>query len=359
MGVIAQAAPVASAGRIRLSIAFSAARWLRAAGRAVLGVPLVTKIAGANVVILAGVIAAVLAGGWPTRIESVTLPVALLASLAVNVALIVIALEPLRALERTAGAMLNGDLTARVRLSVLGDRDLLRVAALINKLLDTLELERNKIRELGSRVVSAQDDERARIGREIQDSTAQQLAAVMYALRAEIDACDDGARRLRLEELLSRVGDALEELRATSHALYPRVLTDLGLLASLDWLARTMRERHSVDMRVRAARPSPSIPADVSVTFYRVAKEAVTNAVDHGGAQRVEVALDVQDGRYILTVADDGRGFDPAIAEKRGRRGGLAAIRERIGLMDGKLTILSRRGGGTLIEAVAPMQHAA
>ncbi|HEU4642020.1 MAG TPA: sensor histidine kinase [Gemmatimonadaceae bacterium] len=328
-------------------------RWLRA----LLGVPLMVKIIGANVLIV--LIASAIALGvhdlrGPGRLMAVIMIVALMVSLLVNLALVFIAFRPLLQLEETAGRVWRGDLDARVPHSIIADRDMARVGGTINVLLDGLVTDRARMRRLASQVIGAQDEERARIARELHDSTAQTLAALMLQLSAAVRDSRDPALAVRLAEIKAMAETVLEEVRTLSHTVHPRVLDDLGLAAALEWLARHTRESADITVTVDTLGDASLLPPAVASVLYRVAQEALGNVVRHAAASSVVVLLRVGAETATLEVADDGRGFDVEEAEARRPGMGLFSMQERVALVNGHLDVTSAPGDGTRVVASVP-----
>lgn len=324
---------------------------------AFLRVPLVLKLVGANLVIaLATVIAAMVTYG--TTLEDsrvVTLLIgALIIAQVVNSALVIIALRPIHLLEEAAARIASGDTRARVPYSPLADRNIARTGRALNQLLDELMQERDRIRGLASKVVRAQDEERARIARELHDVTAQTMAAVVLQLSVAERACGDDALVTKLREIRDTATEALEEIRTLSHTIYPRVLEDLGLRAALDWLARRTRETSNLEVGV-TLRGGGSIPATIASALYRVAQEALLNAVRHASATTVELRLDVEPEYVSLEIEDDGTGFVVRDGEARRPGMGIFSMRERVALVDGVLDIDSAPGRGCCVRAHIPL----
>ena len=323
--------------------------------RRILAVPLVGKLIGANALLVVAAAALVLRVG---TLEDVTIVVAaLLASFAVNVALVRIALRPLTGLEVTAARLEAGDLAARVPPSRVADRDLARIGRTLNHLVDRLTGDRARMQELASQVIHAQDAERSRIARELHDSIAQTLAAVLLQVRAVALSVDDAAIRRRLEPVRATVADALEEVRTMSHVMYPRVLDDLGLGSALRWLATRAEESSGILVRLEESMGGVVLRHDAASVLYRVAQEALQNAVAHAGATRVILRLELLGDTVRLEVVDDGRGFDPVTATERRRGMGLFAIRERAALVGGRVEIDSAAGRGTTVAATVPISE--
>lgn len=320
-----------------------------------LGIPLVWKLIGANGVLVLGAVVAVMLA------HSETLPIlfaALVASVVINYWLVTIALRPLVELEATATRVWQGDLHARVASSPVADSEMRRLGSTLNLLLDGLTTDRARMRLLATQVINAQDAERARVARELHDSIAQTLAAANLQVTAALrQANGERAISERLEELKGLVSSAMEETRTLSHTIYPRVLEDLGLVAALEYLARTHRQEELLDVQVEAGAGVERIPAATASVLYRVAQESLRNAVQHAGAQEIRILLDAAPDAATLSVIDDGVGFDVGPAEARRPGMGLFSIRERVSLVGGKVEIHSTRNGGTRVTATVPLRH--
>jgi len=193
-------------------------------------------------------------------------------------------------------------------------------------------------------------EERTRVARELHDSVTQNLFGVVLAAEAastllDRDSAAARAQLLRVQDL-ARTG--MEELRSLIFELRPAALADEGLAATLRKHVGVLRRVHDQDIALRVAgapRPAASTDGDV----FRIAQEAVHNALHHAHARRIDVALDGRGGGLVLTVADDGVGFDPADPALRARRLGLTSMEERARALGGRLEIDSRPGEGTRV----------
>ncbi len=325
--------------------------------RAALRLPLLAKIAGANalaVVVTAGVAFAA-RDALEERLVLALAAGAVLLALVATLALVRVALRPLAQLEATAARVRRGDLAARVPASPVADRDMARLATTVNLLLDELAAERERLRAVAADVIRVGDEERSRIAHELHDSTAQALAALKLQLGAAAQADADPARAGRLAALRDLAGDVMEEVRVLAHTVHPRVLDDLGLGAALGTLAREAAGRAGAPTIEVDAAPGARLPAPVEGALYRVAQEALRNALRHGAATSVTIRSTVADGVARVEVVDDGRGFDVAEAERRRPGMGLFAMRERVALVGGALDVVSRPGGPTRIAARVPL----
>lgn len=281
----------------------------------------------------------------------------LLVTLGLNAVLVYWSLLPLRALEMTASRVAAGDMRARVPLTRLADRNVVRIGNTFNTLLDRLLEDRARVRYLTAQVIGAADAERAHLARELHDSTAQSLSAVEMLLTATWQETPDTGAGAALHERLGVmrevVTDALQEVRTLSHRVHPSALEHLALDAALEVLARRTLEHTGVERTVESRVTAPVSPLVASV-LYRVAQEAIGNALRHGRPTRVTVRLEVDARTARLTVRDDGTGFSVAAAESARAGMGLFVMRERLVLVDGELGIESAPGRGTTVQAVAP-----
>jgi two-component system sensor histidine kinase UhpB len=275
--------------------------------------------------------------------EAVVLALGLAVMLAVNYLLLRRAVGPL---QRLAGTMRAVDPLAPGRRSELPEAsgEVEELAVAFDEMLDRVERER---RDSARRALGAQEDERRRIARELHDEVGQALTAVVLQLdRAHAGADGEVAERMREAREAARA--TLEEVRAIARNLRPEALDDLGLAAALRQLcAEAERAGAIVERRIA---PDLRLAADAEVVVYRVAQEALTNALRHSGAERIELTLGhVGSSGAELRVADDGRGLDGA-EEGSGLRG----MRERALLAGGVLEVGAAPGGGTLLTLRVP-----
>lgn len=297
----------------------------------------------------------------PTQLANEVFVAAVVVTMVLNGVLVWWALLPLRDLEHTANAVSRGNLAARVPRSRFVDRNIARIGRTFNTVLDGLTNDRERVRQLASQVISAADQERAHIARELHDSTAQSLSALDMLVTASLRETAPGALHDRLEVMRDIVVDTLAEVRTLSHNVHPRVLDDLGLVSALESLARRTREGSGVDVVIEHEAQhgehgaTPDVPAPVASVLYRVAQEGIRNAVRHSAARRVIVHLVAGRDEAVLVVRDDGIGFDVAAARASARGMGLFLMHERLALIDGTLTIDGGREPGTELTARAPL----
>jgi signal transduction histidine kinase len=237
------------------------------------------------------------------------------------------------------------------------------IAAFIVNLLKRLRTERllaasrTESRELAGRLISAQEDERKRLARELHDDLSQRLAASAIEagkLEQHADAPSqsrEAAKRLK-DELIS-VSDDVHQL---SRQIHPAILDDLGLPDALRSECDRFNERNGMTVRYCCPDHPDKLPKDVRLCLYRVAQEALWNAVKHSESKFADVSLSWDDEAVYLEVQDFGRGFDPN--QQSSHSGlGLASMTERVRLANGRLTIKSSPGAGTAINATLPLSE--
>lgn len=212
-----------------------------------------------------------------------------------------------------------------------------------------------RLRALAALTIRAQDEERARVARELHESTAQSIAALAYQLAAASRDCTDPGMARRLHEMRELAGDVLEEVRSMAHAMHPNVLDDLGLESALEWISRKTEEHSglAIDLQTVGVAAAPLEP-EAAAALYRVAQESLRNIERHSGAKQVHITLVQGEHSVSLGIEDDGRGFDLQEAAERRPGMGLFAMRERLGLVDGTLEIDTAPGRGTRVHAVVP-----
>jgi PAS domain S-box-containing protein len=213
-----------------------------------------------------------------------------------------------------------------------------------------LEVSHRETQQLAGRLLTAHEDERRRLARELHDDLTQRLARLAIdAGRMESAAeAPEGLRRLR--EDLVRLS---EDVHALSYRLHPSMLDDLGLVEALKAECDRVARRGELRVEVEATAVPAALPAEASLCLYRVAQEALNNAARHGGASAVTVRLAPRDRGFQLAVRDNGSGFDPERMRERASLG-LASMRERVRLLQGEFDIESAPGRGTTVVAWVP-----
>ncbi|MDG4551580.1 MAG: PAS domain S-box protein [Candidatus Contendobacter sp.] len=211
-----------------------------------------------------------------------------------------------------------------------------------------------RLQALSRRLLSVQEEERRMLARELHDDFGQQLAAFKLNLGLLSRSMSGEADQRRIADCLEIVNHLLERLRDIARDLRPSVLDDLGLAAALHWYTRRQAERSGCEIMVLDcfSRLSP----EIETTVFRIAQEAVNNAIRHGGARHITVTAKAGGQGLALAIQDDGSGFDPAAASSKPDAGlGLNSMRERAELLDGRFALTSQAGVGTRIEVFIPL----
>lgn len=326
----------------------------------ILRVPLGAKLIGANLVV---VLAAWVAGYFAFQDSAaewrmlVVITIALGVGLGVNLILVTIALRPIRDLEETATRVWAGDLESRVPRSAVADADLAQVGGTLNLLLNALSEDRARVRVLAKEVVRTGDRERARVGKELHDSVAQSLAALRYQLIAIEHETPDAEVTEKIRAVRQSAGEVLEQVRLLSHTVHPQILDDLGLVPALRHLARTATGAPQISISVAPEVEAQlrALPSDIAVGLYRAAREAVSNSLAHADPASIQIQVGLAADTVVMQVEDDGRGFDLVEAEREGRALGLFTMRERIGLLNGRVEISSKPTLGTSVSVRVPV----
>ena len=219
------------------------------------------------------------------------------------------------------------------------------------RMMRRLEAER---RRAGSAALRAQEEERARVARDLHDEVNQSLTGLLLRLEAARESAPPELEA-ELAEIRALANQAMRELLSLARQLRPTALDDLGLVAAVAGQVEQLA-RGDVDAGVEAEGDFSDLDDDAQLVVYRVAQEALSNAARHSGAEHVAVRLRRPAGGGVaLEVADDGRGF----AFDESERGlGIAGMRERALLVGGELTIESRPGHGTTVRLAVPGESA-
>jgi len=329
------------------------AGWVRRMMQRILGVPLVAKLLGANVLIVASALVVQTIAFDGRGAEIVSVLVALAAALVVNLILVRLALRPIEELEQLAHRVSEGEFDARGVPSLFADKDLAKLRDTVNNLLDSLAAERKRIHDLGAHVVRAQDVERAKISRDLHDSIAQTLAAVRFQLAAAARDDEPASIRNRVAAANGMISAAMEEIMSVSNSLHSRVAEDLGLDAALGTLGRQVEDRFGIPVQIDVSPRAALIsPAD-SVMLFRVAEAALRELEMQSGAKSASVRVDARDGLARLEVTYDAVGLPGA-----GLGSGLASVKDRFLLAGGKMSIENQNGGTRVTAELRTMKAA-
>ena len=324
--------------------------------------------------------------GLTRRLLLTVLLSALLGLLAAWV-LTVLLSHPILALVRAARAIGEGNLGCRVSLDWARD-EIGQLAVAFNHMMDSLQdyhqkvgafsrelLERNKELQhvseelsrkeemrffLLGKVITAQEEERHRIARELHDQTSQSLTSLIVGLKNAEDAPDMPTVRRNIAALRVLTDGILEEVHNLALELRPRVLDDLGLPAGLQRCCRESAAHFAldIDLQLDGFSNGERLPSTIENTLYRVIQEGITNVAKHAQARNVSVIVERREDKVLAILEDDGCGFDLEdimAAPSAERKLGLFGMQERMALVGGTMTVESEPGEGTTLYFEVPL----
>lgn len=220
----------------------------------------------------------------------------------------------------------------------------------------------DELRQVSAQRLHVQEEERARLARELHDGVGQSLSAIKFLVEHTLGQAYPNERRGQMERmraLVPKIQDTVEDVRRMSMALRPSTMDDLGVVATITWFLREMKAAcPNLIVEHRLEVEEPQVPEPLKIVIYRTLQEALNNAAKHCGDCRVDVVLERSDSHLRLDVTDDGLGFDLDAVRSRApdtRGFGLASMRERVELSGGVFAIHSEPGGGTRVRAEWPM----
>jgi signal transduction histidine kinase len=232
------------------------------------------------------------------------------------------------------------------------DEDVRLAEAFAARAAVAVDLSERVARDALRRVVSAQELERRRLARELHDETGQALTSILLGLKSLEDAGDDDDLAESTSRLRELVVTTLQDVRRLAVELRPKALDDFGLVPALERLVETFREQTGIEVDLEPRLGDDRLPPEVETALYRITQEALTNVVKHAHANRVSIVLTRRGGSVSAVIEDDGRGF----AEEQGSENGLGLLgmRERVALVDGRLSVESSPGAGTTLSIEVP-----
>ncbi len=344
------------------------------------GVPLFWRLLGVNLVIVLG---GAVIGTWLTQrlvlngsFTPVTHALLVLAALTLSAGLSMLLLRetfrPIHSLREATQRFNAGDHSARASLAPLTGPDVAGLVLEVNALWDRLEADAATIREkteqaerLAAQVIMAQEEERRRVARELHDEAGQALTAVIIGLERGLASMPETyAADLPVQprQLISNLRDlaaqTLDEVRKLALELRPSVLDDLGLVAALRQYVRSTEERSGLLAQLTVVgwdEGDERMPPEVETALFRIAQEALTNAIRHAQAATVQVRLRRTPGNVSLEVRDDGVGLAATPSAEPGKHLGMFGMRERARLLGGDFHATPVSPRGTLVQVSIPL----
>ena len=264
---------------------------------------------------------------------------------------------PILAAGHVEGAVtIVADITERLRQEGLRKEEQDRLEDEVQKATDQLGQTRTELRALSAYLINAQEQERKRLARELHDDFGQRLAVLGMSANRAFEQLHENPTETQeiLQSIIKEVSTLNLGLREVSHRLHPSVLEDLGLIAALRSLIAGFRD-DGIDVSFRLPDEIPALTADAATALYRIAQEALRNAVRHAPGAPVHVNLETQDKSMQLTIRDGGQGFDLTKVRLGGGLG-ILNMNERARLVNGTLLLHSRPGDGTVITVRVPAE---
>lgn len=282
--------------------------------------------------------------------------------------------RPIKRLVEASGAVADGDLSHRV--DIQGRDEIGQLGHSFNGMAESLErytqereallaelMDKEQIRkQLLNKVITAQEEERKRISRELHDETSQSITSLIIGLKLLSQENDLEQARAKAEDLRTVAYLTLEDVHRLAVELRPTILDDMGLIAALERYVNEYKRQQDiqvVDLEVHN-QVADRLPSEVETTLYRIVQEALTNVAKYAKARNVSIVLEIRPGGVNLIIEDDGVGFnvEQILKEKnQGRQNlGLAGMLERSTLLGGTLEIESQPGQGTTLYVRLPLE---
>ena len=343
--------------------------------RTLLGIPVLYKVLLANSLII---FVGATGGTWlatnlnnspyatPTSLI-MFIAIGWLLSVALNFVLLQVAFHPLMHLGKVMNRVQAGERSLRAPTSGL-DPQADQLAQTFNVMLEALD---EASRQRASQIITAQEQERKRIARELHDETSQVLTSLLISLAVLEESITTPEARNRIADTRALAHKTLRAIRNLSIDLRPSALDDLGLLPALRWYIKEYQQKCSIEVEFQATGFKERLPAEIETALYRIVQESLTNTARHASARKVYITLKEEVNAVYATISDDGCGFDIQALQKTsvqergsglesgsglGRGLGLIGMQERAVLLDGSLEITSGPGQGTTVEVRIPFQ---
>jgi signal transduction histidine kinase len=220
----------------------------------------------------------------------------------------------------------------------------------------SLEMSQAQLRQLTAQLLSAQDDERRRIARELHDELNQRLISLAFDIDDQVQQAPDLplTAHSTLQVVKNEVAELSDHLRDLAHRLHPSVLDDLGITSALRMCAQEFEQRERVQVRLALEASERPLSRHLAECLFRVTQEALRNVAKHARAMHVFMGLTYHEDHVLLRIEDDGRGFTPQ--DRPGVQSGLGLVSmgERVRLLEGTLTLTSNPGHGTRLAVSIP-----
>jgi two-component system, NarL family, sensor kinase len=227
---------------------------------------------------------------------------------------------------------------------------------------EALKANGEALRQLSSRLLQLQDEERRHIARDLHDITGQKLAFQSIVLSQLNNAATDPATKTAVAECQQLTSQVSEEIRTLSYLLHPPLLDELGLSSAVHWYTQGFEKRTGIHVEVDIARDFPRLPADVETTLFRVIQESLTNVHRYAESPTASIHVSCVGGEVKLQIGDRGKGIRAEIL-KSSRNSvaplgvGIQGMKERMRQLSGLLEVTSRPNQGTVVTATLPIRE--
>ena len=217
----------------------------------------------------------------------------------------------------------------------------------------------DRLRRLTRKVEATKEEERQRIARELHDEMGPALTAVIINLQLISGSTDEEKSNRWLTDSIEIVDRMVQQVRDLSLALRPPLLDEVGFLSAIRGYLETQAERTGLQIQINGPPELDALPPEIEITAFRVIQEAVSNVIRHAKSTKVEVSIELEAQILILSVEDDGVGFDPSVAINASAPGsalGLVGMQERVQILGGEFTFESSLGEGTRVDVRIPVE---
>lgn len=254
-------------------------------------------------------------------------------------------------------ALVNQALVEEIGERMETERSLRASESSLKESQEELRRSREDLRALAGQLLTAQEEERRRIARDLHDDVNQRLAMLAMDLRRieKGEAGDLAHIGEMMRSIIGRLTTVSDDVRQMAYRFHPSILDDLGLIKAVRRLVDDFSASTGVEAVYVYQDPLGPVPTDPATCVYRIAQESLNNVARHARATEVEVELICDEGMITLSVRDNGVGFDAGQASQGRGRLGLLSMKERVRLVRGTLNVSSSLGGGTHIEVVVPL----
>jgi len=292
-----------------------------------------------------------------------------LAMIAARLASHYFVLRDIEALVRANEMLAQGNLNTRIR-TIRPKGELGQLAVAFNKMASALEKQdknrkvaeeklknsREKLRNLTEYIQTVREKERTRIAREIHDNLGQALTALKMDLSWLDKRLAAGQTEImdKIDSMAALIQETIQIVQRVSAELRPGILDDFGLVAAIEWQAEEFQQRTNINTRVSLTEEPIDISKDQSTAVFRIYQEALTNVIRHANASEVEVVLEKEEGRLLLTIKDNGRGISPEEISSP-RSFGLIGMQERVYPWKGEVIFQGLQNQGSTVTVSIPL----